>query len=76
MSTSLVRTERNVAIGYLLLVLGFFPGIGGLHRFYAGRWISGIVWLLTGGLCMVGQIVDIFFMPRMIADVNAGRPVW
>lgn len=76
MSTALVRTERQVAVGYLLLILGFFPGIAGLHRFYAGRWVSGLIWLLSGGLCMVGQVVDVFFMPRMIADVNAGRPVW
>lgn len=76
MSTALVRSERQVAIGYLLLLLGFFPGISGLHRFYAGRWISGLLWLATGGFCMVGQVVDLFFVPRMIADVNAGRRVW
>jgi TM2 domain-containing membrane protein YozV len=48
----------------------------GLHRLYAGRWLSGIVWLLTGGLCFVGQFIDLFFIPRMIEDHNAGKDVW
>jgi TM2 domain-containing membrane protein YozV len=70
-----VRQERNVAIGYVLW-LGCWFGICGLHRIYAGRWASGLLWLVTGGLCGVGQIVDLFFVPRMVSDYNDGRDVW
>src|SRR5439155_4846398 len=42
----------------LLCLLGFFFGINGLHRFYLRQTGLGILWLLTGGLCAIGQIVD------------------
>jgi len=51
-------------------------GFCGLHRFYSGRFVSGIIWLLTGGLCGVGQLIDLFFIPRMIEDHNQGRQIW
>ena len=37
-----------------------------------GRWASGLLWLFTGGLCFVGQLIDVFMMPRMIEDTNRG----
>ena len=75
MSTALVRQEKQIVVGYVLWIAGFFL-VCGLHRFYAGRWVSGLVWLLTGGLCGVGQIIDLFFIPRMVTDYNAGKDVW
>ncbi len=75
MSTALVRDKRSIGVGYLLWLACFF-GVFGIHRFYAGRWISGLIWLFTGGLCGVGQLVDLVFMPRMIEDINTGRDVW
>src|SRR5687768_4244108 len=38
---------HSYAIAWVLLT---FLGILGVHRFYLGRWVSGLVWLLTGGL--------------------------
>lgn len=76
MSTALERrSERSVGTAYLLW-LPFFFGICGLHRFYSGRPISGLIWLFTGGLCGIGQVIDLIFIPRMIEDHNEGRPVW
>ena len=76
MSTELVtRPPRKTIPAYILWLPCFF-GINGLHRFYTGRWFSGALWLLTFGFCGIGQIVDLFFIPRMIEDHNAGRPVW
>ena len=75
MANELVRSDRQVPTAYVLLALGLF-GFCGLHRIYSGRVISGLIWLVTGGLCGVGQVIDIFFVPRMIEDHNAGRPVW
>jgi TM2 domain-containing membrane protein YozV len=75
MSTALTRSSRQVPVAYGLLALGLF-GFCGLHRLYAGRWVSGLIWLFTGGLCGLGQLVDILFVPRMIEDHNEGRPVW
>jgi TM2 domain-containing membrane protein YozV len=76
MSTAITtRTNKDTAIGYLLWV-GCFFGFCGLHRIYSGRIVSGLIWFFTGGLCGVGQIIDLFLLPRMIQDYNAGRDVW
>lgn len=40
------------------LLLCFFVGFLGIHRFYAGKTGTGILYLLTGGLCGVGALVD------------------
>lgn len=69
------RDQREVGWAYLLW-LSWFLGIAGVHRFYAGRWATGLLWLFTGGLCGVGQLIDLLFIPRMVEDHNQGRPVW
>lgn len=60
---------KSSSIAYLLWLLCFI-GICGIHRFYAEKPFSGIIWLLTGGLCFIGQFVDLFLIPRMIDQVN------
>lgn len=69
------RVEKEPLWAYALW-FGWFLGLAGIHRLYAGRWASGVLWLLTGGLCGVGQVIDLFFIPRMIDDHNQGRDVW
>lgn len=41
-----------------------------MQRFYAGKWITGLIWVLTGGLLFVGQLIDLFLIPRMIYVAN------
>ncbi|WP_432800116.1 NINE protein [Poriferisphaera sp. WC338] len=57
----------NPAIGYLLWCCALL-GFCGIHRFYSGRWVTGIIWLLTGGLLLIGQIIDLFFIPSQCRD--------
>ena len=48
-------------------LLCLFLGWLGIHKFYEGRVLLGIVYLLTGGLFGVGVIVDLiilFFKPN------------
>ena len=40
------------------MLLCLFLGYLGVHRFYEGKVISGIIWLLTGGFCGIGYIID------------------
>lgn len=43
----------------LLLSLLIFCGFCGIHRMYAGRWVTGIIQLVTGGLLGIWQVIDI-----------------
>ena len=60
---------KTPPIAYLFWFL-IFIGAAGIHRFYAGRYITGIIWLLTGGLIFIGQFIDLFLIPRMIESSN------
>lgn len=51
-------------------LLGTFLGPLGVHHFYMGRILRGIVWLCTGGLLGVGWILDLFFMNEMVDAAN------
>lgn len=55
---------------YVLWILGLF-GICGLHRFYLGRWRTGLLWLLTFGLLGIGQLLDLIWIPGMVRERNA-----
>jgi len=57
---------------YLLWALCFL-GFFGFHRFYLDKPGSGVLWLLTFGLCGVGQLVDLFLIPEMVRQRNHER---
>jgi TM2 domain-containing membrane protein YozV len=62
--------RRSDGLAYLCWI-ACLVGFNGLHRMYAGKWITGIIWLLTLGLLYVGQVIDLFLIPRMIRKANA-----
>jgi len=77
MANELVPQPKHVETGMAyILWLASFLGLAGIHRLYMGRWVSGLIWLFTGGLCFVGTIIDGVMMPRMIEDTNKGADVW
>lgn len=63
---------NSKTVSYLLW-LSMFMGVGGLHRFYNGKMVTGTIWLLTGGLFGVGQIIDLFLMSDMVEEHNLKR---
>lgn len=57
----------NYNIAWILLV---YLGYLGVHRFYMGKWITGTIWLLTGGLLTVGWLYDFWTLNQNISEQN------
>lgn len=47
---------------WVALLLCFFLGGIGAHRFYEGKIGTGILWLCTGGLFFVGWVIDFLIL--------------
>ncbi len=43
-------------------LIAFFLGAFGIYRFYKGHILSGVVWLLTGGLLGIGWLIDVIWV--------------
>jgi TM2 domain-containing membrane protein YozV len=65
---------KSSSTAYILWLLGLL-GFCGIHRFYADKPISGLIWFFTGGLCFVGQFIDLVLVPTMIDEVNVKQQV-
>ena len=65
--------RRYVAgpIGYnIAWILLTFLGVFGIHRFYMGKWVTGIIWLLTGGLVGFGVLYDLWTLNGQVSERN------
>ncbi|MDR0374960.1 MAG: TM2 domain-containing protein [Treponema sp.] len=62
----------SVGIAYLLWLISGCGALG-LHRFYLGKIPSGLLWMFTGGLCMVGSIYDFFTLGGQVRKANMER---
>ena len=68
--TSVYRARRKDPQTILLTaVIGFF-GAAGIHRFIIGQVGMGILYLLTGGLCLIGTIVDLINHKNLAFEYN------
>lgn len=54
-------------IAWLLLA---FLGLFGIHRMYMGKWITGLIYLCTVGLCGIGYIYDFWTLNDQISLIN------
>lgn len=57
--------DFNVA--WLLLAFG---GLFGIHRMYMGKWLTGLLYLCTVGLCGIGYIYDLWTLNDQISLIN------
>lgn len=61
---------RSIGVGYALWLFCLL-GACGIHRVYAGKYITGVIWFLTFGLLGIGQLIDLFLIPGHIDRANA-----
>ena len=59
---------KSKTTAYLLWL--FLGGLG-IHKFYLGKNGMGIVYLLTGGICGIGWLVDLFTLGGQVDAYNA-----
>ena len=69
------HSSKSRLIALLLAAVPLVFPISGLHRFYAGKVGTGILWLLTFGLFGIGQIVDVIMIACGSFNDAAGRPI-
>lgn len=72
------QADRRFAVGRIdysvAWILQTFLGVFGVHRFYMGKWITGLLYLVTGGLFVIGWIYDFWTLNQQISERNlAGR---
>jgi TM2 domain-containing membrane protein YozV len=60
----------NYSVGWLLLT---FLGLFGIHRFYLGKWPTGLLYLVSGGLLGIGYLYDLWTLNSQINETNAQR---
>ena len=51
-------------------ILLTFLGLFGVHRMYMGKWVTGLIYLLTGALFGAGYIYDFWTLNDQVSLVN------
>lgn len=59
--------STDYSVTWILLT---FLGVFGVHRFYMGKWISGLLYLLTGGFCLIGILYDFWTINEQVDEKN------
>ena len=62
-----VAGPLDYSVAWLLLT---FLGVFGIHRFYLGKWLTGLLWLVTGGLFGLGLLYDLWTLNEQVSDEN------
>jgi len=60
----------NYSVAWILLT---FLGLFGVHRMYLGKWLTGILYLLTAGLLGLGYLYDYWTLNGQVDQLNRGR---
>lgn len=60
---------RSTGVAYALWAL-CLVAVSGVHRLYTGRYITGVIWLLTWGLLGIGNFIDLFLIPSLVRRKN------
>jgi TM2 domain-containing membrane protein YozV len=59
--------DKDYNVSWILLT---FLGMFGVHRFYLGKWVTGLIWFFTGGLFLLGYLYDYWTLNEQIDEVH------
>lgn len=62
-----VDGPTDYTVAWILLV---FLGAFGIHRFYMGKYLTGVLYLLTLGLFGIGLLYDLWTLNSQISEAN------
>ena len=62
------RGPLDYTVAWILLT---FVGVFGIHRFYMGKWLSGALYMLSGGVFLIGIVYDFWTLNGQISEENA-----
>ena len=68
------KSPRSRFVTFLLSLL-ICCGIGGVHRIYAGKVITGIIQFCTGGGFLIWQIIDMLRIVLGCFDDKEGKTI-
>lgn len=66
-ATRYTKGTLNYSVAWVLLT---FLGIFGIHRMYIGKWLTGLLYLVTGGLLGLGVLYDFWTLNSQVSEVN------
>ncbi|MBW2274579.1 MAG: TM2 domain-containing protein [Deltaproteobacteria bacterium] len=67
-----LRFEKGTIDYNVAWILLTFLGLLGIHRIYMGKIVTGLLYMLTGGLFGLGYLYDYWTLNDQIADLNYG----
>ncbi len=56
----------------LCWILLTFLGLFGVHRLFMGKWISGLIYLISGGIFGLGYLYDFWTLNEQVSQMNSG----
>jgi len=65
------RTRRKDPQMILILAVLGFVGFAGIHRMVTDQIGMGILYFLTGGLCLIGTIIDLVNYQKLAFEYNS-----
>ena len=68
------QSPRSRFVTFLLSLL-IFCGLGGVHRIYAGKVITGIIQFCTGGGFVIWQVIDMILIVLGCFEDQEGKTI-
>lgn len=62
------KGNTDYTVAWILLI---FLGLFGIHRFYMRKWLTGLLYLLSGGILGLGYLYDLWFLNDQVSELNS-----